>query len=105
MGVDVLLLRVDRAGTSPKRRRLVQLAVLGDPDDVFAGLCARSDLPMLGRVDPYGDLVLTTSEMPQFLAELAAEHAREPQELLTGIRQLAERCAAEPGTELHLVGD
>ncbi|MEU4390244.1 hypothetical protein [Kribbella sp. NPDC023855] len=108
MGVDVVLKRVGRAGTSPKKRRLTQLDVVLDEADVFAGVCAGSGLPMLSRVDPYGDLVLTGEEMPQFIAEVEVEWGRaaEPQRgVLAEVRRLAEWCAAEPSTELHLEGD
>ncbi|MFF1817269.1 hypothetical protein ACFVWG_08225 [Kribbella sp. NPDC058245] len=105
----MLLKRVDQPGTSPKRRRLVELGAVVDADDVFAGICAHSGLPMLGRVDPYGDLVLTAAEMPQLLGELETELGRAAgateRALLTEVRRLAEQCAAEAGTELHLEGD
>jgi hypothetical protein len=108
MGVDVVLNQVSQPGTSPKRRRLTQLDVVPDGDDLFVRLCARSTLPMLSRVDPYADLVLTAAEMPQLLAELDTElgqAAPAERELLTAVRALAERCAAGPGLELHLQGD
>ena len=73
MGVDVVLKQVSQPGTSPKRRRLTQVDVVPDGDDVFARICARSKLPMLSRVDPYGDVILTAAEMPQFIAEVNEE--------------------------------
>jgi hypothetical protein len=109
MGVDVVLKQVSQPGTSPKRRRLTQVDVVPDGDDVFALICARSKLPMLSRVDPYGDLILTAAEMPQFIAEVTEELglAGAPSELefLASARRLAEQCASEPSTELHLEGD
>lgn len=109
MGVDVILNQVSQPGTSPKRRRLTQLDVVPDGDDLFARLCERSTLPMLSRVDPYSDLVLTAAEMPQFLAELATElgqaRGTRERELLGAVRALAERCAGGDGLELLLVGD
>ena len=78
MGVDVVLTQVSQPGTSSKRRRLTQVDVVPDGDDVFARICVRSQLPMLSRVDPYGDLVLTTSEMPQLLAEVNEEQVSPP---------------------------
>jgi hypothetical protein len=109
MGVDVVLKQVSQPGTSSRRRQLTQVDVAPDGDDVFAGICARSKLPMLSRVDPYGDLILTTAEMPQFIAEVNEElgiaSTAPERELLAGVRRLAERCAAETSTELHLEGD
>ncbi|WP_327634444.1 hypothetical protein OHB24_31245 [Kribbella sp. NBC_00482] len=88
---------------------MTQLDVVPDSDDVFVRLCARSSLPMLGRVDPYGDLVLTAVEMPQFVAELDQELAGPltvaEREVLSAVRRLAERCATNRSTELHLEGD
>src|SRR5690349_4232711 len=69
VGVDVVLNAVDQPGTSPRRRRLTQLDAVPDSRDVFAGICGRSKLPMLRRVDPYGDLILTPSDMHQFMEE------------------------------------
>ncbi len=109
MGVDVVLKRVDQPGTSPRRRRLVELDAVVDADEVFAGICTRSGLPMLSRVDPYGDLVLTAAEIPQLVEELDTEAGRAGEdaerEVLAAVRRLAERCAAEAGTELYLEGD
>ncbi|MDX6262804.1 MAG: hypothetical protein QOH84_4492 [Kribbellaceae bacterium] len=108
MGVDVVLNQVSQPGTSPKRRRLTQLDVVPDSDDLFARLCERSTLPMLSRVDPYADLELTAAEMPQFLAELDTELGQASpaeRELLVAVRALAARCAAGTGLEIHLQGD
>jgi hypothetical protein len=63
MGVDVLLMRVDNPGTSPRRRRLTRADAFLDTADGFARLCAGTGLPMLSRVDPYGSLILTSVEM------------------------------------------
>ncbi|MFD3402271.1 hypothetical protein ACFWUU_16425 [Kribbella sp. NPDC058693] len=80
-----------------------------DSDEVFVRVCARSSLRMLGRVDPYGDLVLTAVEMPQLVAELdqelAATVTTEEREVLSAVRRLAERCSMDPSTQLHLQGD
>ncbi|MFC6157075.1 hypothetical protein [Kribbella jiaozuonensis] len=109
MGVDVALTQVIQPGTSGKRRQLTQLDVVPDPADVFPGICQRSNLPMLRRVDPYRDLILTAAEMPQLLAELQTERTLattdEERTLLTAVHHLAERCATDPPTELHLQGD
>ena len=109
MGVDVVLNAVDQPGTSSRRRRLTQLDVVPDTRDLFARICGRSKLPMLRRVDPYGDLILSSSEVPQFLEELKAEleltTGDEERSLLTAVSKLAERCLTDPSTELHLQGD
>jgi len=109
MGVDVLLLQISPLGTSPKRRRLTELDAVLDRADVFARICAASRLPMLGRVDPYGDLVLTAAEMPQLVGEVDVELGLAvggpEREILAGVRRLAERCASDPSMELHLQGD
>ncbi|GAA2811307.1 hypothetical protein [Kribbella solani] len=109
MGVDVVLKQVSRPGTSSKRRRLTQLDIVPDTDDVFARICERSKLPMLSRVDPYGDLILTAAEMPQLLEEVETERklTTDDQErvLLAAVHHLGERCSTEPYTELHLQGD
>lgn len=109
MGVDAVLNEVRQPGTSSRRRRLTQLDVVPDPGEVFVRVCVRSSLPLLGRVDPYGDLVLTAVEMSQLVAELDQELAGAltiaEREVLSAVRRLAERCATDPSTELHLVGD
>jgi hypothetical protein len=109
MGVDVVLKQVSQPGTSSRRRWLTQVDVVPDRDDVFGRICARSKLPMLRRVDPYGDLILTAVEMQQFIAEVNEElgiASTDPErEVLAGVRCLAERCAAEMSTELYLEGD
>ena len=104
-----MLNAVDQPGTSSRRRRLTQLDVVPDTRDVFARICGRSKLPMLRRVDPYGDLILTPSDAPQLLEELKAELALttddEERSLLTAVSKLAERCLTDPSTELQLQGD
>jgi hypothetical protein len=76
MGVDVVLMKVSRAGTSPRRRKVTPVgASLTDLDDVLVRLVDRlrgcGQAPMLERIDPYGDLILTPVEMPQLLQEVA----------------------------------
>ncbi|TDD59892.1 hypothetical protein E1263_13245 [Kribbella antibiotica] len=107
--MDVALFQVDQPGSSPRRRRLTQLAVVPDAADLFARLCQRSALPLLSRVDPYADLALTSAEMEQLLAELSTELGAATsdgeRELLAAVLALAERCALGEGLELHLQGD
>lgn len=109
MGVDVVLAEVSQLRTSSKRRRVTSLEVLSDRYEAFVRICARSSLPMLRRVNPYGDLILTPAEVPQFIAEideeLVAADAAPEREFLNSARRLALRCAGDPSTELHLVGD
>jgi hypothetical protein len=109
MGVDVVLKQVSQPGTSPKRRRLTQVDVVLDGSDLFARICESSDLPLLNRVDPYGTLILTGAEMPQFIAEVDTVRGlvdgESEREILTDIRRLAERRASEASMELHLEGD
>lgn len=76
MGADVVLMKVSRAGTSPRRRKVTPVrAWLTDSGDVLVRFVDRvrgcGQAPMLERIDPYGDLILSPVEMPQLLAELA----------------------------------
>ncbi|EHR61984.1 hypothetical protein SaccyDRAFT_3147 [Saccharomonospora cyanea NA-134] len=109
MGVDVVLVRVERKGTSPKRRHARQVAVVLDTQDRFARLCVSSSLPMLSRADPYGTLVLTRQETNQFVSEVEAESVRsedpELKDLLGEVLGLARCCEAQEGSELRLEGD
>lgn len=80
MGVDVVLMTVSRAGTGPRRRKATPAgASLTDSGDVLVRLVDRvrgcGKTPMLERIDPYGDLILTPIEMPQLLEELAWNRA------------------------------
>ncbi|MHA7133002.1 hypothetical protein [Oerskovia turbata] len=63
---------------------------------------------MLTKVDPYGDLVLASSEMEQLADELRSldVEARMPaRRIVEALLDLAARCAVDPTTELHFVGD
>ncbi|MYW66050.1 hypothetical protein GTY65_18615 [Streptomyces sp. SID8379] len=111
MGVHVSLVRVTQRGTSSKGRRVEYLASVGRSGDTFAGLCARSELPMLRRVDPYNSQILTARDMPQFISELEATRAGSAGQdvgvagLLDDLLGLARRCASQAGLEVHLDGD
>ncbi|MGW6362144.1 hypothetical protein ACWFR5_45005 [Streptomyces sp. NPDC055092] len=109
MGVDVVLMQVTQRGTSPKKRRLTPVDLVQDGGDVFAGLCVNSSLPMLNRVDPYRTRILTSTDMPQFVFEVDATRDlvtdQRERDILKKIRELAERCSATAGLELHLQGD
>ncbi|WP_434587347.1 hypothetical protein [Streptomyces sp. A5-4] len=109
MGLDIVLKRVEQPGTSPRRRRLAQVDAVLDGSDLFAHICASSNLPMLSRADPYRTLVLTMQDMPQFLAEVDAVRRSADGDparvILVAVRRLAERCADEASMEIHLEGD
>jgi hypothetical protein len=109
MGVDVLLMRVHKAGSGPKRHLRTVIDSVGDSKDIFAQFCEASRKPMLQRVKPNGSLVLTTLDMPQFIAEI--ESLRKPavsaaqKALLDDIERLARTCGDDRTLELHLEGD
>jgi hypothetical protein len=112
MGVDVELYRHEQRGSSPRRAvNHLQASLL--THDVLDGLLDRvhghGSTPMLDRIDPVKDLVLTSQEMPQLLAELAhlASHARTPAEakIVQELTALAARCRDNRDLQLHFVGD
>src|SRR5262249_20752212 len=113
MGLDVELVRIEQAGTSPRRRRTAEVAKALDDGDRFALAVARAQhrrtTPLLDRADIYGTLELSSVEMPQFLDELARLEAatRDAPEraALDAVRRLAEWCRDERGLALLLVGD
>ncbi|MEV6591629.1 hypothetical protein [Streptomyces acidicola] len=109
MGVDVLLMQVRIDGTSSKRHYRSVLDSVPDYSDVFAELCEKSDKPMLGRVDRYGSLLLTSMDMPQFIAEIdglrSGVNSEERAAVLDEIGRLARRCGEQGNLELHLEGD
>jgi hypothetical protein len=114
MGVDVVLMNVSRAGTSPRRRKATPAgAALTDSADVLVRFVDRvqgaGKALMLERVDPYGNLILTPVEMPQLLEELARVRGLAvtdaEREVLTRLEQLAIRCRDDAGTELWFQGD
>ncbi|MEU7888660.1 hypothetical protein AB0B54_24415 [Microbispora bryophytorum] len=113
MGVDAVLMRVEQPGSSPKSRRLTPAAVALDHNDSFVRLVdqirGRSVNPMLERIDPYGSVILTSAEMPQFIEELARLRAfavtAEDVRVIREFEDLARECAANPALELHLDGD
>ncbi|WP_319461061.1 hypothetical protein [Micromonospora sp. RTP1Z1] len=113
MGVDVELIRVEQLGTSPRRRRDFEVAVVGDPHFRFAAVLERSQhggrTPMVDRIDPYGLLELTPAEMTQFLGELDVLVANVQnvgeRQVLDVIRGFAERCRVDSDLRLRFVGD
>lgn len=109
MGVDVALVRVEKRGGSPRRRRTSQVGAVLDLHDKFACLCGSSVLPMLSRVDPYGTLILSSSEMDQFISEIEVEFLRveDPavKEFLESALRLARECREKGEMQLRLDGD
>ncbi len=108
MGVDVTLVRVVQQGTSPRRRSTTSVDVVPDDGEVLARLLPTIGLPMLARVDPYGDVVLSGSEMEQLLDELhiLMDRSSPPDVVVLGaVVALAERCRRELGSELRFEGD
>ncbi|WP_125777828.1 hypothetical protein [Antribacter gilvus] len=109
MGADVMLRRVTRRGSSPRREELTEVDSVSDSDDILVRLCAASGLPMLSRVDPYGDLVLSSDEMEQLVSELdqvrtsTSDHAE--RWLLDRVLVLARTCARDRDLRLWFAGD
>ncbi|MFD4991786.1 hypothetical protein ACFWH7_11425 [Cellulosimicrobium cellulans] len=105
MGVDVTLARIVQEGTSPRRRATSSIAVVPDDGDVLARVLPTSGLPMLARVDPDGDVVLSGSEMVlDELRVLVSRSARSDVAVVDRVVALAERCRRDPGTELRFEG-
>jgi hypothetical protein len=113
VGLDVELFTVEQEGTSPLRRRTVELAVVGDTRFRLAQAVERAQhrgsTPMLDRIDLYGTLELSSGEMPQFLSELDQMLAPTvddgERQVIEALRSLAERCRDDRDLALRLVGD
>jgi len=64
---------------------------------------------MLSRVDSYGTLILSSSEMDQFIAEIEIEFLQmeDPavKEFLKSVLRLARECQEEEEMQLRLDGD
>ncbi|WP_329328775.1 hypothetical protein [Streptomyces luteogriseus] len=107
--MDVTLVHVEQQGSSPRRRRTSQVDSVLDLHDKFARLCGSSMLPMLSRVDPYGTLILSSSEMDQFISEIEVEFLRveDPvmKDFLKSALRLARECREEEEMKLRLDGD
>ncbi len=68
-----------------------------------------ANFPLLGRVDTYGDVELTSEEMPELIAEIdrvlpEAQPGPETNGLVR-LRVLAVLCADIPGSSLLFAGD
>ena len=108
MGVHGPRPRAEPPGPGPRRRSTTSVDVAPDDGDVLARLLPASGLPMLARVDPYGDVVLSGSEMEQLLDELhiLMDRSSPPDAVVLGaVVVLAERCRRELGSELRFEGD
>lgn len=108
MPLDILLVAVSQRGTSSRRRTLRTLAAACDTEGELVRLAAASGRPLLAKIDPYGDLVLTSAEMEQLLAELRSldgATSGTAARIVDEVVGLAERCTVDATTELHLIGD
>jgi hypothetical protein len=113
VGLDVELVQIEQVGTSPRRRKSVGVAAVGDTRFRFAEAVERAQhkgsTPMLDRIDVYGLLELSSDEMPQFLGELdqllTAATSDQECEVLKAVHRLGERCRADRNLTLRLVGD
>ncbi|RXR24844.1 hypothetical protein EQW78_07040 [Oerskovia turbata] len=108
MPLGIVLVIVSQHGTSPRRRTRTTLAAACDGDGELVRRCASSGRSMLAKIDPYGDLVLTSSEMKRLIDELgsldAGPHGA-ARRIIDETLELASRCAVDPATEVHFVGD
>ena len=107
MGVDVVLYKVEQRGTSPKGRRLVELAAVIDPEDEFSRFCQSSATPILSAIDPYGNRVFSKLDLDPLIEELEMlRPAASDQMRISQILALATRCAHSSDLEeLHFQGD
>lgn len=113
MGVDAVLYRLVRAGPARRRPSYVASEVVADPQDVLLDLLKRvrggGRTPLLDRVDPLGELVVSPGSASQLLAELRclAEVARAPAEVehIRRLALLARRCLNTRDVEIRFEGD
>jgi len=108
MGVDVVLYRVEQQGTSPKGRRLIELAAVIDPEDDLVRICSKSGTPLLSGIDPYGDEVFSKPGIVPLIEELRSLRpvAHGDQVRISEILALAIQCAhSSDAEELHFQGD
>ncbi|HST09771.1 MAG TPA: hypothetical protein VLL05_05310 [Terriglobales bacterium] len=82
----------------PPRELLNRLLPFGD-----------SSFPLLGAVDPYGNTIFKGLQIPQLMAEWERSKAHLKDEddraFSLRLRNMAERCMAEPHTFLRFIGD
>ncbi len=106
VGVDVILVR---RGVKCSKTAWSVEELVSDSQDVFSDACVASGTPMLGRVKPYGSLILTSDEMAQFIDEVErVVHSLAPASapgIFADVLRVAKRCEVDRATELHLEGD
>lgn len=102
MGVDISLQTEDGK----------VLDTVGDPANILQHLLPtqpNDQIKLLGYVDWYGDTIFNRGQMKAILADLdqLSKNAVDPEHahLLKRIKQLAERCSAEPHLYLRFRGD
>jgi hypothetical protein len=112
VGIDVVLMRREQHGTSPKRAKRVGVeSVSGHGDavqDVLGRVWDSGKAPLLDRIDPVSDVVLTWDDMSQLLAELDVlrQLTDGDQRLIVDrIIGLAERCESDSTLEIWFQGD
>ncbi|RZU73977.1 hypothetical protein EV384_2412 [Micromonospora kangleipakensis] len=113
MGVDAVLYRLVRAGPGRGRPSYIAAGVVADPDDVLLDLLKRvrglGRTPLLDRIDPLGELVVSVEAAPQLLAELRclAEEARASAEVdqVRRLAHLTRRCLNGREVEIRFEGD
>lgn len=104
MGVDAVLARHGPRDKKTRRPTRENVAYYIDKGDRFVSDCEGTTLPMLIRVKPYGSLVLSSSEMPQFIDEVRRlGNGGAP--YVEPLVALAEQCSQDPNLWLHLDGD
>lgn len=81
-------------------------------DDVEARLAelefAARECPVLSRIDPYGDVVVSQNDFPQLIADLqrcAVDATPRLSELLAALISLAEQGLSTDSAELRFLGD
>jgi hypothetical protein len=108
MPLDILLVAVSQRGKSSRHRTWTTLGAACDDGGELVRRCVPSGRPMLAKIDPYGDLVLTSSEMEQLIDELRcadmAPHGAACR-VVDEVLELAARCAADPTTAPWFAGD
>ncbi|MEV0152185.1 hypothetical protein AB0H57_00360 [Micromonospora sp. NPDC050686] len=113
MGLDAVLYRVVRAGSSGRRSSYVPVQVVSDDDEVLLGLLARvrggGRTPLLDRLDPVRDAVVVPEQGAQLLAELrclveVAGSQRET-DRIRALAALTRRCLRERDAEIRFEGD
>lgn len=113
MGVDVALVRVEQRGTSPRRRRDIEVSNVSDLDDRLARILTRvqrgGTTPMLDRIGLWHDLELVPEDMPQLLAELdrvlAGAQDQPERDIILAVARLAEQCRDDRQLRLKFLGD